>query len=65
MNTTTGKDEAIFNARQPDGTSFMLGESFSDGNLVVGVSADHAAVSFNNTEYNQNSLVILKAQKAL
>ncbi|MDE2106160.1 MAG: hypothetical protein KGL39_53550 [Patescibacteria group bacterium] len=63
MNKLTGKDEAVFNAVQPDKESFELGESFSDGNLVVGVSADHAAIALNNCENAKNSVVILQAQE--
>jgi len=34
--------------------------SFSDGNIVVGVAVNHIAVSWNETTYNKNQLLVLQ-----
>jgi hypothetical protein len=53
------KDAAIQNT-----LDYKDGFTFSDGNIIVGVSNDHVAVNFNNTEHNQNSLLVLDLRAA-
>jgi hypothetical protein len=40
------------------------GHSFSNGDMVIGVSDSHMAIAFNNTELNKNSLVVLQNSDA-
>jgi hypothetical protein len=64
MITTSGKDFAVQTALKPTKFNFADGSAASDGNIVLGISKDHVAISFNNTEYNQNSLVTLTMKDA-
>lgn len=54
------KDEAIHNA-----LNYTEGKSFSDGNMVVGVSKNYMAIAFNNTTHNKNNLLVLQKADAI
>lgn len=40
------------------------GQSFSDGNIVVGIGEGQVAIAFNNTLFNQNQLTVMQDQDA-
>lgn len=65
MKTTHGKDAAINKAVKPTMADFDNDTAKSDGNVVVASSSDHLAIAFNNSEYNQNTVLVLTAQEAL
>lgn len=44
--------------------NYVNGQSFSDGNIVIGTSNDYVAVSWNNTENNENQLTVLTVRDA-
>jgi len=60
----SGKDYAISITLHPRPHDFTNEVTVSDGNIVLGCSKDHVAIAFNNTEYNQNSLVVLTLKDA-
>lgn len=53
------KDQAIQNALKA-----TPGQSYSDGNIVVGTALNHVVVSFNETTYNKNSILVLQQRDA-
>lgn len=58
-NLKPGKDEAINNA-----LTWTEGVSFSDGNMVCGISSTHVAIAFNNTPLAENQLTVLEMESA-
>ena len=56
---------AIANATNPTKETFANGQSFSDGNIVVGVDDRQIVISWNNTDRNQNMVTILNHQDAV
>lgn len=56
---------AIANAVNPTPDTFKNGQSFSDGNLVVGVDERKIVIAWNNTEHNQHMVTILEHQDAV
>jgi hypothetical protein len=54
------RDQAIDNALH-----YKTGASFSDGNIVVGVSPGHVAIAFNNTVGQEHQLVPMTKATAL
>ena len=56
---------AIAYATNPTKETFDNGQSFSDGNIVIGVDDRQIVISWNNTERNQNMVTILEHQDAV
>jgi len=54
------KEKAIQNALK-----YNVGQSVSDGNMVVGHATNYVAVAFNQTTHNQNTLLVLQKNDAI
>lgn len=69
VNTWTDADftfnDATENATSPTKETFESGQSFSDGNLVVGLDDRKIVISWNNTEHCKNMVTILDHQAAV
>lgn len=56
---------AVVNAVNPSKDSFEHGQSFSDGNLVIGMDDRQIAIAWNNTEHCKNMVTVLNHQDAV
>lgn len=56
---------AVVNAVNPTKATFDNAQSFSDGNLVIGIDERKCAINFNNTDGAKNQVLVLNWQDVL